>query len=333
MERKSNIYLLTFYSILICLKFSCTSSIMSKQTQSTENFSASFTQIISTCSPDRPIVESGEVIHLKTFTNAENYQGLKYSWFATAGKIIGRGPEVQWDFARVIPGTYKVTVQVTDSIGRADSCSIKVIIQLPITTKDPSRETGRSFLLKNKTEQKGYGLYSYLLFGSPPDTASRERYRKAIETYLNLIPDIVSLEKYIPINDLNITYLPIESSPGNNVSIDWILDNYDYARARSILRFLPGNHRHGPYIISCRKPLTGNTKLPDQYLYQNLSTVPAHLALLWVKEFLNQAAQERFWERNNTEFFTLKLRTTIGILAEGLPDVRNALDKWIEWIH
>jgi len=249
--------------------------------------------------------------------------------------VLGQGTEVQWDFTGVIPGTYQAIVQVEDSRGRIATDSVEVIFRLPLKKRDYLRETGRSFLLRDKAEKKGYGLYSYLLFGSPPSDVSRERYRKAVGAYLELIPDITILEKYIPLDKLNITYLPVDLSPDEVISIDWVLEHYDYARARILLRAIPGNHRNGPYIISTREPFTGKTVLSGQYLYQDLSAVPAdrNLIRLWVKEFLNQAAQERFWEKNKAEIFTLKLRTTIAILAEGLPDVRNALDDWIEWIH
>jgi hypothetical protein len=51
---------------------------------------------------------------------------------------------------------------------------------------------------------------------------------------------------------------------------------------------------------------------------------------LWVKEFLNQAAQERFWEEPTVGNLALKLRTTIGVLAAGLPE-RKTLEDAIGW--
>src|SRR5712692_7203729 len=49
-----------------------------------------------------------------------------------------------------------------------------------VTVPPGGRETGRAFLIGEQPEAKGYGLYSYLLFGTPPTEATRER-------YLNLI--------------------------------------------------------------------------------------------------------------------------------------------------
>ncbi len=53
----------------------------------------------------------------------------------------------------------------------------------------------------------------------------------------------------------------------------------------------------------------------------------------WVKESLNQAAQEGFWEENRAEALARKLRLMIGVLSLGLPEVRKDLDDWIAWVR
>ena len=126
--------------------------------------------------------------------------------------------------------------------------------------------------------------------------------------------------------------MPVTSPPPGAVSAEWILEKYDYARARTILRLLPGTHRDGPYIVSALRPLAAPTPL-GPVLFQDLSRVPPHLVSAWVKEFLNQAAQERFWEERTGQQLAHRLRLTIGVLAEGLPEVRKALDSWITWLR
>ena len=82
-----------------------------------------------------------------------------------------------------------------------------------------SRETGRAFLVDIQKEDPGYGLYSYLLFGSPPDTdIVYKRYLQAITSYMKLIIDVKELRKYISTQELNITYLPITLPPPSNPS-------------------------------------------------------------------------------------------------------------------
>lgn len=294
------------------------------------------TQLTVVCSSEKPAVVPGETISVRAYVSSDNVKSMQYTWSATAGTIVGHGSEVRWDFSGVIPDKYHAYVQVKDSIGRSTTCSTQVVVWLPLTGRDPVKETVRSLLVRGKAEEDGYGLYSYLLFGSrPSDSTSRQRYCKAIEAYLNLINDIGIMEEYYENNELNITYLPVDSAPTTTISVDWVLEHYDYGRARALLNAIPGDLRNGPYFISTLEPLSGRTVLLGQYLYQNLSAVPAdaNLIPLWVKAFLNQAAQERFWEENRAEMFTLELRTTISILAEGLPEVRRALEDWIAWFN
>jgi len=180
----------------------------------------------------------------------------------------------------------------------------------------------------NQPEDQGYGLYSYLLFASPPTHATRDRYQAAVTAYLEFISPIKVLEEYLQRRQLNITYLPLTVSLPERIlpqeSTQWILEHYNYTRARILLSTLPGAHSEGPYIVSSRKPLRVGKILAEPYLYQDLSWVPPRLVELWVKAFLNQATQERFWEERTAERWVRKLRTAIAILAEGLPEVHKA---------
>ena len=219
-----------------------------------------------------------------------------------------------------------------------------------VTVPPVGRETGRAFLIAEQPEAKEYGLYSYFLFGAPPTEATRERYLNLIATYLESIPPVGSFKGSLERWELNIAYLPLKDSPpvefskgcsqlpcgpGNVAFAQWVLDHYNYTRARVLLRAVPagGTHRNGPYIVSSLKPLSTTPILSPPYLYQDLSSVPARLVLLWVKEFLDQTAQQSFEDSRRVQQVALKLRQSIAIAAKGLPDVLEALDRWIAWVH
>lgn len=285
-----------------------------------------------TCSSDKPTVWPREEISVRAFVTGAT-SPLRFTWTATAGRIAPREAEARWNFTGVAAGTYAATVRLTDDAGASVDCVVRAIVQP--RSGDRGRESGWSFLVSGRNEEQRYGLYSYLLLGSPPTDATRERYRKTIEAYVRLIPDVVSLELYLPRRELNITYVPIRiAPPTTRIGPDWVLEHYDYARARILLSKLSGDHREGPYIVSSLLPLTTATALSGQYLFQNLSRTPSHLASLWAREFFNQAAQERFWQEETTvRGLALKLRTTLAILASGLPDVRIGVDDRIAWIR
>ena len=292
------------------------------------------------CSTDRPTVAPGEAVVARAWASTPSRQAARYAWEVAAGRLESRGREMRWDLAGLPPGTYSAAVRVTDPAGGSSECVVRVIVRRDTGPRGalggvrPPRETGSALLVTGGDEAAGYGLYSYLLFGAPPGAGARERYVKVIEAFWTVMPGIAGLEQYVPRAELNIAYMPVTSAPGASTSTEWLLDHYDYARARSLLRHLPGAHRDGPYLVSTLRPL-GSAGAPTagQHLFQDLSIVPAHLAASWVKEFLNQAAQERFWDERTGSKLALRLRVTVGILGEGLPEVRKGLDGWITWIR
>ena len=73
---------------------------------------------------------------------------------------------------------------------------------------------------------------------------------------MSLIPDIAGLEEYVQRRELNIAYVPVRAAPAQAPSAAWALDNYDYARARVLLRNLPRSNREGPYLLAALRPLT-----------------------------------------------------------------------------
>jgi hypothetical protein len=296
------------------------------------------------CSPERPVVSSGSSVQVKAWATTSEGKpatsNIAYLWSVSTGRIRGEATKAQWDLKDSKPGNYTATVRATTVDKKAAQCSLEIVVEPSKPGEGLGRnetrgkyETGRSFLLPTQLEHKGYGLYSYLLLGAPPTDSNRERYLKAIEAYLLLLPDIFKLDKYFPPSELNITYLPVNALPAEILDIKsmavWVLDHYDYPRVRFLARQLTENNRDGPYIISVLVPLSERAKL-SRYLWQDLSAVPPQLAASWIKEFMNQAAQERFWETKSLPQFRLKLRSVISVLATAWPDVRNSIDSYIK---
>ncbi len=287
-----------------------------------------------TCSAQTPTVPLGGAVTVKAWASPPGGRSVRYLWTATAGRIEGKGAEARWSLAELRPGTFAAIVTAADGQSVSPECVVRVTVRRDAQGRGMSRETGRFFLVAGQAEAPGYGLYSYFLLGAPPSEASRERYLKALEAYLSLIPDVVSLEEYVPRAELNIFYLPVRTAPTEPVTAQGVLESYDYARARSVLRGLPGQNRDGPYIVAALRPMSGATAgTPSSYLFQDLSSVPPHLAASWVKEFLNQAAQERFWEAKKGAQFAQRLRATVGVMGAGLPEVKKSLDSWIAWVN
>ena len=288
------------------------------------------------CSADRPVAEIGSAVTLRVFVAPTAARNLQVSWRVSAGTIEGKNTEVVWKLQAVPSGFQKATAMVRSAQGKLPDCSLEIVATEPERGGQPTkRESTRFFLDKAKKEEAGFGLYSYILLGGPPTDSSRGRYLRAIDAYIALLLPLEDLQDSVDHRKLNVTYLPVRAAVPPQVTSQWLLDNYDFARARVLLDLLPGDHREGPYIVSSATPLSRSGALNSRYLYQNLSTVPVDpkdLVSWWVREFENQAAQERFWSPSVAENFALRMRTTISVLATGLPEVQKQVSTWVAWV-
>jgi hypothetical protein len=312
---------------------------------------ATAASLLVACRPEQPIVRAGNRVTMHAWASAPEEASLRYVWTVEAGRVAGQGAEVIWDLAEVrqSPIPYKAEVRILGSGGMTADCKLRVFVAPPFYGVEDGgrggREAGRLFLSEDQPEAEGYGLYSYLLFGSPPSGGVQGRYLEAIAAYLRLVPHLAALEKYFKPRELNVIYLPTQKPPPDTEAVtpEWILIHYDYARARYWMRALPGTNRAGPYLVSTLHPLSQTTAAPERYLFQDLSAVPPHLVSLWVEEFLNQAAQEQFWREATASALAVRMRTAIAQLAIALPEVQAALKRlelpdigtgvkdWIAW--
>lgn len=291
------------------------------------------------CSPDTPILIGAETsVALKVWSIADaGEKGLTSRWTALQGHIGRHDGEVRWDLNGLKPGTYQVTVTVDDSLGNTPSCSIQVIVPKSLSGSTvveydalragPKYLITRTFLLPNKLEEPGYGLYSYLLFSTPPDPADAtmfERYVKILEVYLRLLEPLSRFEHEIQPSQLNVTHVPVKavsadawvelasltSQEDTRKWAEWLVEHYDYARGQIMLHRAGLTNREGPYLLSSLNPL-GRHPVARPFLIQDLSGIPPEQAGDWLKEFINQTAQERFWEPRALSQLTLKMKAIV----------------------
>jgi hypothetical protein len=273
------------------------------------------------CSVNRPVVGRGETVELRAWTNSP-----RIDWTVSSGTVTGSGKSLTWQLPQQT-GRHVATATFGQP---SEKCSVTVFV-VSASRALGGRETGWLFLLRGQAEQRGYGLYSYFLLGAPPDENSRERILKAIEAYLRLTPSLAELEPLLERRELNANQVPVDSPIPDKVTPQWLLDRYDYARARAILAKVDSSLRKGPYLISTLKTASEQQQITGAVLFQDLSLVPPHLVASWYEMFLNQAAQERFWEERRLQQIALRMRTVIAVLAIGLPEVQGALEQWIRW--
>jgi hypothetical protein len=290
------------------------------------------------CSPASPMVLSGKstTVTAHLFPEPDARQKLEYRWSSDAGRLSPGNGSVSWDSTGASMGPHEIKADVLWE-GRLLRCTARVAVGLAGLGFD-SRTTGAAFLLPDAREAKGYGLYSYLLLSRAMDAKQQARNLAVVEQYLRF-PAIDDLElAFGGRAALNVTYAPVNEPPPKEVvsastdaelrrAAEWILAHYSYARAAAILARTPGEKRGGPYFLSTLEPALQSESVPREHLWFDLYWPEPEDERFWVKEFLVQSQQEKFWDARAGRRLALNLRTLIGVVSPDLTQAASAL-RW-----
>jgi hypothetical protein len=282
------------------------------------------------CSLDNPVAGPRQPVKATVLVDTPEAGSLRYAWKASGGSLEQTNKAtVEWNPNGASAGSYTLSVMVSGPAESMGECSVVVIAgtenrSVPSPDSGFTRETRSAMLLKGKKEEEHFGLYSYMLLGSRPNSTNRERYQKFLESFLTTVLIYQPLNRYFSPQQLNVAYVPVETDVPGRFEIQWILDNYDYERARFLLGSIPGIHGDGPFIVSSNRPLEGPGHNPKPYLLENLTTIPLSIIDFWVKQFRIQTAQER-WDTATLSGVALRVRTAIEIAAMGRQAVQESL--------
>jgi hypothetical protein len=304
------------------------------------------------CLPERPVAHPGESVVVRAWVVDASGKALtqppRWIWSASIGTVEGTDAAI-WALSKSVLGskgalraTAKVVVQ-DQALGQGE-CELQLLVSKPsvadATGADRSaRLSGRALLLPTSSEPKGYGLYSYLLFDTPPkDDLERERYLKSLESYLLVLQPIAELERYRRRSELNITLIPVKrnvelpddlSSPKQAFqAAEQVLAAYDYARASVLLANLGKQAvSSGPFLVSMRPAVSNPGTL---FLFFDMSRVTPKLVWDWVRAFCSLAAQERSWSEIELKRLALNIRNILAVAAKTTPEVLGALQQWIQ---
>ncbi len=298
------------------------------------------------CAPEAPIARVGQETALEAWVLAPSSATPGFDWQVDAGAVEGSGRVVRWRLSALQPGLHVAIVRVDAGGLRRLECRLSLMVVVEgFELRGGHRESGRAWLTPGQEEDGQYGLRSYLLLGAPPATdAQRERCLRAIEAFLRF-PAVEGLAHEYqragwPTSALNVVYLPMRSAPPPALldgldspasyrgAAEGLLRRYDFERAAAILGGLEGEHHQGPYLVSF--PVAANP-VERPYIFQDQSWVPPELVSLWMRDFLNLAAQERDWSATHSASFVLKMRTVIALGGAGMETVQNELGQLVRY--
>ena len=279
------------------------------------------------CVASRPSASPLDTVELRVLADTAA-PALRYRWTATGGQIVAGDSAARWVLQSAGLGVYTATAELAGAAPAA-RCSVRIVV-VPPRGHMGGTLRARAYLASDQREETGYAVYSYLLLGARPDSASAGRFRRAITEFVRLSEDIDAFHaaQRQERGTFNMNYLPVTRAI-REPHPDSVLKYYDYATAQVLLRKLPGRTASGPYLVSVpRTPLSRLDSLPARSIVQDLSTVPDAVVAPWVRRFLDLATQERFDGGGSMQRFVLSLRTGIGVAALGLSEVTDSLVKW-----
>jgi hypothetical protein len=300
------------------------------------------------CLPDRPVAYRGEDIGVQVWVTTSGgvpvVAKASVRWKVTGGRVEDQSSSTRWRFDSVeVDREYTASVEVEVDELRGDPCSFKVWVSEALRQSAERQSvqgidvggrhrgeyiTRRAFLGNGKFGEPGFGLYSYFLMRGPPATPQvRERYAHFVRSFLDVLVSLSEKENYVESSKLNVSYMPMKTVPPKMLEIrqfvDWILEHYDYDRAKSFLSFYPTLTGPGPYIVAVGAPLRRPIKpmLPWDFAQMDGQSIGDG-----VNRFLNQAAQLYDWENEGA---LRKLRDRLLTAVAGMFMGRASAEAWI----
>ena len=280
------------------------------------------------CSSERPTAWPRERVAVRVWPDDPTWAAHRVRWTVDAGHLQIEGDLAVWDRSDVPAGSHVATARIEGEGGVA--CSVRLVVIDRSGERGSGRSTGRALLSPDIVEQEGYGLYSYLLIRPAADETASERNTRALDACLRLIPDVLALERYVTDRqELNSTYVPVRQAAPSPISFDWVQSHYDYDRATALLRAVSGADGAGPFLVSSRGPI-GSPRTPSERIWYRTSLVFRRNSSRHGCGNSSTRRPGRTMRNQATgEFLVLRMRTTIAVLAEGVPQICNALGELI----
>ena len=224
---------------------------------------------------------------------------------------------------------------------RIQNWLLALSVALSCLACDPSYVPNSHFLIKDEPEKFGFGLYSYLLLN--PNQNDSLKSEILIETFLSKRTELVEISKFRVDSDINIIYLPLKNDLPNDFDqfsnekqVHWVMKNYNFERAETLIKKFQFEHASGPYVISFPQPVSvKNDAIRNNFLVQDFTKVPPSAAAIWLDEFMKQSYQNDFRNSAGLKLFcdTLKaaLSNTINFseFNKSVPVMEENLNEWI----
>lgn len=149
---------------------------------------------------------------------------------------------------------------------------VYVLIFLSQSCTQQLHVPARDFLHDGFAENDNLGAYGYLLLTSKPSDEDSVRYKTICEVFNRTVRTVADFEEYAP-SQLMVSYWPLLEQPVSYLILEdcnWLIQNYDYAKAEVVLSSIAKTHVEGPILVAWEKPFSPDS-LGENYLLLDLS--------------------------------------------------------------
>jgi len=191
-------------------------------------------------------------------------------------------------------------------------------------------------LVSGEPEPAKYGLYTYVLIREKPQTADEvDTALHVIERVLFVTDSVAEAEKSVDASQLNVFFLPTLRGPAVGKTpqtiAKWILDNYDHARAKSILNRV-GETRPGVCFATSVRPLSGREGNGAPVLVQVLTRPKRAYLRDWVDFFVQKASTPTRWDSTSLRQVLLSTRDHLELIGVLGPAVAQNVKQILRWV-
>jgi hypothetical protein len=196
----------------------------------------------------------------------------------------------------------------------------------------------RDALVGDELEPSGIGLYSYILIPRPPTTPEqKDRAIRILKAYFDMSRAGEYTSRGVDPASLNVVYALVTERPPPDASFSpqWILDHYNYVRARIYLRVFGISPAGDGPVLAASDAAIRLLNGESHKFYFDLSNVPLAVTDAWTTEFIKHTNGEQFWKRDGN--WALVIRSDLEVLTRAVLDVNKAralltkaLSEWVK---
>lgn len=289
------------------------------------------------CVADRVVTrsEAPVAIRAEVANSAQTLDQALVRWTAESGAIASSPDGARW-VAGTTPGYVRIRGSLPSGAGGPIECTVRVYVAEATLSLD---ETRKYFLVPGEDAPAGFASLSYLLLGGHFDTAAEPDRRAVVRAFLGRIEELSVVDDVGSPGTKNLLMIPVlrapppvvSEDPHGDTAVDWVLRNFDYPRAQTILARAVEDYGTGPYIVSTRVVETDGEAVTES-LVQDMTGAHRDVAALWVDLHVTRSTEEEDWSSASFSVYATHVLNALSVFSEAVPAAVQSVGNAAGWV-